>query len=61
LIALSIIDYVAQRGNLVVLVGFSLGAAIGLKVLEYTEKVDLAFLFYGLPPLKGVKPESISA
>ena len=33
---LSIINFVAKRGKKIVLIGFSIGAAIGLKVLEYT-------------------------
>ena len=59
--ALSVIDYVAKRGKKVVLMGFSIGAAIGLKVLEYTNKVDFGFFFYGLPPLETVRPQKITA
>jgi dienelactone hydrolase len=58
---LSVIDHVASRGKKVVLVGFSLGAAIGLKILELTAKVDMAFLFYGLPPLETVHPQLVEA
>jgi len=38
-----------------VLIGFSMGAAIGLKMLEFLDVVDMAFMFYGLPPLEGVR------
>ena len=48
---LSVINYVAKRGKRIILMGFSIGAAIGLKVLEYTDKVKFGFFFYGLPPL----------
>ena len=44
-----------------VLMGFSLGAAIGLKILEHTDKIDFAFMFYGFPPLETVRPSNISA
>ena len=43
------------------LMGFSIGAAIGLKVLEYTNKVDFGFFFYGLPPLETIRPQRITA
>ena len=58
---LSVINYVAKRGKRIVLMGFSLGSAIGLKILEYTDKVAFGFFFYGLPPLESVRPYKISA
>ena len=58
---MSVVNYVAKRKNRIVLMGFSIGAAIGLKTLEYTKKVDFGFFFYGLPPLESVNPHKITA
>ena len=43
----------------IVLVGFSLGAAVGLKMLEIMEEVKFAMLFYGIPPLKGARASKL--
>lgn len=40
--------------------GFSLGAAIGLKLMEYVTDVELAMFFYGFPPLDKVQAGKIN-
>jgi predicted esterase len=50
-----VIGYAAKSGKRVIVFGFSIGAAIGLKLMEYTDAVELAFFFYGLPPLESVR------
>lgn len=45
----------------IILVGFSLGSAIALKMLEYLEGIEFAMLFYGFPPLAAVVPEKVQA
>jgi dienelactone hydrolase len=50
-IVLEMIDYLKETGKRIILMGFSLGSSMALKLLEYTQDVELAFLFYGIPPL----------
>ena len=60
-VLLTVINYVAKRRKRIVLMGFSIGSAIGLKVIEYTDKVEFGFFFYGLPPLEVARPLKIKA
>ena len=55
----SAVDYAAKSGKAIVLMGFSIGAAIGLKMLQYLTTIDLAFFFYGLPPLDAINANAI--
>jgi dienelactone hydrolase len=41
------------------LLGFSLGAAIGLKLMEHIPNVELGIFFYGFPHLDQVEPDKI--
>ena len=43
------------------MVGSSIGAAVGLKMLEYMEGVEFSMFFYGLPPVGEIRPERIKS
>ena len=43
----------------IIFVGFSLGAAVGLKMLEFIDGIQFAMFFYGFPPTDEIKPERI--
>lgn len=40
--------------------GFSIGASLGLKLIEYFKQVSLGIFFYGYPIAKNLKPDQIN-
>lgn len=56
-----IMEEVKSFNKKIILVGFSIGAAFALRMLEFVKGIEFAMLFYGLPPPEEIKPEKISA
>ena len=53
------VEFLKQSHSVVLLLGFSIGAAFGLRVLEDVDGFQNGFLFYGLPHLSKINPERI--
>lgn len=49
-----------KKRKRVILLGFSLGAAIGLKLMEQLTNVELGIFFYGFPQLDQVQADKIT-
>ena len=52
--------HLRSQNKRIIIIGYSLGAAIGLKMLEYLPFVKLAYFFYGFPPIDNINPQKIA-
>ena len=53
------INFLKKSHSVVFMLGFSIGAAFGFRVLEKVDSFQFACLFYGLPNLSKIQPSEI--
>jgi dienelactone hydrolase len=53
------ISYAKNKNKAIILMGFSTGAALGLKLLELLDDISLGVFFYGYPSAKNLQPDKI--
>jgi dienelactone hydrolase len=54
-----VLQEIKGKNKKIIVVGLSIGSAIGLKLLEFFDDIEFSMFFYGLPPIGDIKPSSI--
>lgn len=60
-IIFEVAEEIQAKGKKLILVGFSLGSAIGMKMLQFLQNIQFSMFFYGFPPLESIKAHKIKS